>query len=59
MVIPCVVGPKSGGLFRAQQFRQSLSCFTVAELVTFVKETFSDGSTTRRLLGDPASWWTT
>ncbi len=54
LVNPCVVSPKSGGLFRAKQFRQSLSRFTDAELVTFVKEKFSDGSTTRRLLGDVA-----
>ena len=50
---PCVVSPKSGGIFRAKQFCNSLKTFQPhAELVTFVKDKFSDGSTTRRLLGD-------
>ena len=50
---PCVVSPKSGGIFRAKQFCNSLKIFQPnAALVTFVKDKFSDGSTTRRLLGD-------
>jgi ribose-phosphate pyrophosphokinase len=50
---PIVVSPKSGGIFRAKQFLNSLKHFTPnVELVTFVKEKFDDGSTTRRLLGD-------
>ena len=50
---PVVVSPKSGGIFRAKQFLNVLKEFDPnVELVTFVKEKFDDGSTTRRLLGD-------
>lgn len=49
---PVVVSPKSGGIFRAKQFMKTLKNFKPeVELVTFVKEKFDDGSTTRRLLG--------
>lgn len=50
---PVVVSPKSGGIFRAKQFMTTLKQFKPeVELVTFVKEKFDDGSTTRRLLGN-------
>ena len=53
---PVVVSPKSGGIFRAKQFMTTLKKFKPeVELVTFVKEKFDDGSTTRRLLGNTTS----
>ena len=53
LIAPVVVSPKSGGIYRAKRFRLALSKFTPdTELVTFVKENYSDGSTSRRLLGD-------